>query len=62
MHNPSVTQNSNRKNKDGTETVLSGNMTNCSYNKHMGFVDKANVLKSLYELDQKSKMWWHRRL
>ena len=26
----------------------------------MGYVDKADMLKSLYGLDRKSKKWWHR--
>ena len=26
----------------------------------MGYVDKADMLKSLYVLDRKSKNWWHR--
>ena len=30
------------------------------YNTHMGYVDKADMLKSLYEIDRKSKKWWHR--
>ncbi|CAH1995165.1 unnamed protein product [Acanthoscelides obtectus] len=30
------------------------------YNKHMGYVDKLDMLKSIYELDRKSKKWWLR--
>lgn len=26
----------------------------------MGYVDKADMLKSIYEIDRKSKKWWHR--
>ena len=30
------------------------------YNKHMGYVDKADMLKSFYEIDRKCRKWWHR--
>ncbi|CAH2000325.1 unnamed protein product [Acanthoscelides obtectus] len=30
------------------------------YNKHMGYVDKVDMLKPIYELDRKSKKWWLR--
>ena len=30
------------------------------YNAHMGYVDKADMLKSLYEIDRRSRKWWHR--
>nr|CAH7735824.1 unnamed protein product [Callosobruchus chinensis]CAH7754795.1 unnamed protein product [Callosobruchus chinensis] len=30
------------------------------YNCHMGYVDKFDMLKSLYEVDRKSHKWWHR--
>ncbi|CAH1957866.1 unnamed protein product [Acanthoscelides obtectus] len=30
------------------------------YNTHMGYVDKFDMLKSLYELNRKSHKWWHR--
>ncbi|KAJ8930262.1 hypothetical protein NQ314_016956 [Rhamnusium bicolor] len=29
------------------------------YNRHMGYVDKFDMLKSLYEIDRKSRKWWH---
>ena len=31
-----------------------------NYNIHMGYVDKADMLKSFYEISRKSKKWWHR--
>jgi hypothetical protein len=30
------------------------------YNENMGFVDKADMLKALYEVNRKSRKWWHR--
>ena len=60
MHNPEKSESVSRKNKDGTEVVIGGNQVNKDYNKHMGYVDKADMLKSLYGLDCKSKKWWHR--
>ena len=49
-----------RKNKDGSTTVVSGPSVASSYRNHMGAVDKADMLKSLYEIDRKSHKWWHR--
>ena len=60
MHNPHISENTSRKNKDGSEIIIGGNLVNKDYNKHMGYVDKADMLKSLYGLDRKSKKWWHR--
>ncbi|KAJ8938954.1 hypothetical protein NQ318_019410 [Aromia moschata] len=37
-----------------------GNSLGKNYNKHMGYVDKFDMLKSIYEIDRKSKKWWHR--
>lgn len=30
------------------------------YNKYMGGVDKADQLRALYNINRKSKKWWHR--
>lgn len=30
------------------------------YNKNMGYVDYADMIKSYYEIDRKSHKWWHR--
>lgn len=32
------------------------------YNKSMGFVDKADMIKTTYEVDRKRKKWWLRLL
>lgn len=49
-----------RKNKDGSETNITCPVLVKDYNAHMGFVDKADMLKTCYEIDRKSKKWWHR--
>ena len=60
MHNSKKSESVSRKNKDGTEIVIGGNQVNKDYSKHMGYLNKADMLKSLYGLDRKSKKWWHR--
>jgi len=35
-------------------------MVVADYNKDMGGVDKADMLRSIYDLDRKSRKWWHR--
>lgn len=49
-----------RKEKDGTKIMIQCPLIVKEYNKHMGYVDKADMLKSFYEIDRKSKKWWHR--
>ena len=49
-----------RRQKDGSVEIYSANQANLDYSKHMGYVDKADMLKSLYEVDRKSHKWWHR--
>ena len=46
--------------RDGSIIVYPGTVVNRDYNKHMGYVDKADMMKSFYALDRKSKKWWHR--
>ncbi|GFY50799.1 piggyBac transposable element-derived protein 4 [Trichonephila inaurata madagascariensis] len=31
-----------------------------NYNRNMGYVDHFDQLKSMYDIDRKSKKWWHR--
>jgi hypothetical protein len=47
-----------RKKKDGASENISCPQIVKEYNANMGFVDKADLLKSLYELDRKSQKWW----
>ncbi|XP_018306394.1 piggyBac transposable element-derived protein 4-like [Mycetomoellerius zeteki] len=60
FHDPSVTIDVNRRMKDGSTKIISCPEMVKEYNKHMGYVDKADMLKSLYEVDRKSKKWWLR--
>lgn len=49
-----------RLNKDGSTTTISCPEIVKDYNKHMGYVDKADGLKSYYELKRRSVKWWPR--
>lgn len=60
FHSPEDVQLISRKQKDGSRKEF-----NCiglvkDYNQHMGYVDKSDMYKSCYEIDRKSKKWWHR--
>lgn len=50
----------NRKNKDGTVSKVSCPAALQDYNQHMNFVDKFDQRKGQYEIDRKSRKWWHR--
>lgn len=62
FHDPGDTQLISRKQKDGSTKDISCLQLVKDYNKHMGYVDKSDMLKSCYEIDRKSKKWWHRIL
>jgi hypothetical protein len=50
----------NRKSKDGTiQQIKCPELINI-YNMNMNCVDHFDQLKSLYEINRKSKKWWHR--
>ena len=49
-----------RKEKDGKKVNVNCPKAISTYNANMGFVDKFDQLISLYEIDRKSKKWWHR--
>ncbi|XP_049816312.1 piggyBac transposable element-derived protein 4-like [Schistocerca nitens] len=51
-----------RKSKDGSRTEISCPDIVKDYNTYMGLADKSDMLKSIYEIDRKSKKWWHRIL
>ena len=59
MHDPSENLEINRKNKDGSTQLVEAPKMVKHYMQHMGCVDKADMLKSLYELDRKSTKWRH---
>lgn len=60
FHDPSQETCISRKNKDGSTTVLSAPSVAGDYRKFMGGVDKADMLKSIYEINRKSRRWWLR--
>ena len=60
FHDPSVVSTVSRKEKTGTVCEITCPQLVKDYNKHMGYVDKADMLKSLYEIDRKCRKWWHR--
>ncbi|KAK3880137.1 hypothetical protein Pcinc_015339 [Petrolisthes cinctipes] len=60
MHDPTQTTNIPRKNNDGSTQDVEAPAIIKDYRKHMGCVNKCDMLKSLYELNRKSRKWWHR--
>ena len=59
MHNPLQEQYSNRRQKVKTLPV-GGTKVSKDYNKTMGYVEKADMLRALYLCDRKCKKRWHR--
>ncbi|KAJ8934039.1 hypothetical protein NQ314_013614 [Rhamnusium bicolor] len=60
FHNPSTTEFVSRRKKDGSAENIPCPLLVKQYNTHMGYVDRFDMLKSIYELDRKSHKWWHR--
>ena len=58
-HKPTITT-TTRKQKDGTKQEVSCPEAIAFYNKHMGGVDHANQMITLYDLDIKNKKWWRK--
>nr|CAH7734315.1 unnamed protein product [Callosobruchus chinensis] len=59
-HNPEEATSINRRNKDGSLQEVDCPRLVVDYNKHMGSVDLADMLKKCYAIDRKSKKWYHR--
>ncbi|KAK2702676.1 hypothetical protein QYM36_018724 [Artemia franciscana] len=51
-----------RMEKDGSVTQISCPNVVVEHNRFMGCVDMANMFKSLYAIDGKSRKWWHHLL
>lgn len=49
-----------RKQSDGTSKMFSCPQVVKDYNTFMGGVDRADHLRSLYNVDRKARKWWHR--
>lgn len=60
FHNPADVDVISRKQKDGSSIEFPCIKLVKDYNRHMGYVDKSDMLKSCYEINRKSKKWWHR--
>ncbi|KAL3191415.1 hypothetical protein MRX96_059796 [Rhipicephalus microplus] len=60
FHDPADEVQVNRKEKDGAITKVNCPAALQEYNKNMTFVDKFDQLKGQYEVDRKSRKWWHR--
>lgn len=60
IHSPTACTVVQRKEKDGSVTEIKCPNIVYDYRKNMGCVDKADMLKSYYGIDRKSKKWWHR--
>ena len=58
-HKPTITT-TTRKQKDGTKQEVSCPEAIAFYNKHMGGVDHADQMITLYDLDRKNKKWWRK--
>lgn len=60
FHDPSITTTVSRRQKDGSVLEISCPQMIQDYNHYMGCVDKADMFKSFYEINRKSKKSWHR--
>lgn len=60
IHDSSLTTKISLRNKDGSTVKVDTPVVMADSRYHMGYVDKADMLKSLYEVDWKSKKWWYR--
>lgn len=60
FHDPYISTNIGRYQKDDTIIQLNCPQATRNYNNHMNCVHKADQLKSSYEINRKSKKWWHR--
>ncbi|XP_046681368.1 piggyBac transposable element-derived protein 4-like [Homalodisca vitripennis] len=59
-HDPNEKSSVKRKLKNGTKVDVPSTTLVSDYNKHMGYVDKADQLKKCYQIDRRSRKWWHR--
>ena len=59
FHPPTMTT-VNRKNRDGTVSIVTCRTIVSEYNRHMGCVDLTDQLKVYYSYNRKSKRWWIR--
>lgn len=60
FQDPSIITKVNRRQVDGSIISIDCPQIVKDYNAHMGYVDKADMLKSVYAINRKSKKWWPR--
>lgn len=60
FHDPNETTFVNRRDKQGTISQVACPTVLKEYNTYMNSVDKFDQIKSVYEINRKSKKWWHR--
>ncbi|KAB0804596.1 hypothetical protein PPYR_01566 [Photinus pyralis] len=60
FHNPQDTTTVKRKARNGSIEDVPCPIMLTDYNAHMNAVDKFDQKKSSYEIDRKSRKWWHR--
>nr|XP_023016646.1 piggyBac transposable element-derived protein 4-like [Leptinotarsa decemlineata] len=60
IHSPTNNASVGKREKDGTITEIACPIAIKDYRRCMGCVNKADMLKSYYAIDRKSRKWWHR--
>lgn len=60
FHDPKEIVQVKRKQKSGEKINVSCPAVIYDYNQNMNCVDRFDQLKAVYEMDRKSKKWWHR--
>lgn len=60
FHNPISGTEVKRKSKDGTASTIPCPNVLKDYNMNMNCVDKFDQNKKMYQIDRKSRKWWHR--
>lgn len=59
-HDPDHISTCSRKTKDRSKIIIQCPQAVKDYNQHMGYIDHADMLKSCYQINRKSRKWWHR--
>ncbi|KAJ8942862.1 hypothetical protein NQ314_009925 [Rhamnusium bicolor] len=59
-HNPALTTEVKRKQKEETSVQVPCPLLLTDYNKNMNFVNKFDQMRACYGIDKKSHKWWHR--
>lgn len=60
FHNPESIITVKRRERDGSTSEITCPVAVADYNSNMNCVDKFDQMKAAYEIDRKSRKWWHR--